>query len=369
MDDISSAMASERHIDTSIGILSGEASGQIARTHEEQVQEATPQPWRHVPTVVEEDPTYYERPLLKHSVWTIDIPLYYFLGGAAGAALTLGAAVQLACIADEPCKAGLRKFAAHCHWTGIIGSTLGAVFLVHDLGRPSRFLHMVRVFRPTSPMNIGSWILGVAAPTAISTGLFINRGGLLGAVGEVTGYISGVFGTALAGYTGVLVSNSAIPVWQSARRWMPILFVASAMSTAASVLDLFYEDPRANRITRAFGNTGRIIEIAAAYKVEDVASEVPKVGEPFRKGPAATLWKTATILTAASLVISAVPGKSTAKRRVAGVLGAVGSLCLRFAVHYITNASARDPRATFQLQRRAVAAPDSKRPVTPAQGI
>ena len=352
MADVVQTVASERYIDTTIGTLSGEASEQIAKSRQEQVQEVTPQPWDRVPTVVERDPTYYDRPVLKQSVWSIDIPLYYFVGGAAGAALTLGAAVQLACLNNEECKGDLRRFAAHCHWTGIIGSTVGAAFLIHDLGKPSRFLHMVRVFRPTSPMNIGSWILGVAAPTAISTGLFINRGGLLGAAGEVTGYISGVFGAALAGYTGVLVSNSAIPVWQASRRWMPVLFAASAMTTAASALDLFYENDRANRITRAFGNTGRVLEIAAAYKVEESASETPKVGEPFRKGATSTLWKTASLLTAASLVVSAIPGRSSGKRKIAGVLGALGSLCLRFAVHYITNASARDPRASFQQQRQ-----------------
>ena len=289
--------------------------------------------------------TYYDQPLLKESVWTIDIPLYYFTGGAAGAALALGAAVQLGGNGD------LRRFSQHCHWLGIIGSTIGAGFLIHDLGKPSRFIYMLRVFRPTSPMNIGSWILGGAAPTAIATGLFINRGGLLGKVGEVTGYASGVFGAALAGYTGVLVSNSAIPAWQAARRWMPILFMSSAMASAASILDLFYEDERANRITFMFGNVGRVLELAASYKVEEAASQVPSVGEPFRTGATSSLWKTATVLTAASLIISAIPSKSTGKRKVAGLLGALGSLCLRFAVHYISKESSRNPRAAIEQQR------------------
>ncbi len=345
-------LAAERYVDLTIGTLSGEGSGQVANTHREQVQQITPRAWEHTPTVVENDPTYYDRPVLKQSVWSIDIPLYYFFGGAAGAALTLGAAVQLACRRDDECRGDLRKFAEYCHWTGIIGSSVGAMFLVHDLGRPSRFLHMVRVFRPSSPMNMGSWILGGAAPTAIATGLFINRGGFLGDVGEITGYLSGIFGTALAGYTGVLVSNSVIPVWQEARRWMPILFAASGMTTAASVIDIFYENERANLITYTFGNVGRVLELVASYKVEETASKTPRVGEPFHKPGTGTLWKAAGILTAASLLLSVLPGKSSAKRRVAGVLGAAGSLCLRFAVHYISNASARDARATFQVQRR-----------------
>jgi formate-dependent nitrite reductase membrane component NrfD len=96
---------------------------------------------------------------------------------------------------------------------GVAGSSIGAAFLIHDLGRPERFLFMLRVFRPTSPMNLGAWILAGAAPTAIATALFINRRGLLGWLGESAGYASGVFGAALATYTGVLVANSAVPVW------------------------------------------------------------------------------------------------------------------------------------------------------------
>src|ERR1051326_6861192 len=136
--------------------------------------------------------------------------------------MTLGAAMQLASRAG---RRDLQRASEICHWTGIIGSTAGAAFLIHDLGRPSRFLYMMRVFRPTSPMNMGVWILGGAAPTAIATGLFVKHRGLAGQVGEGLGYMSGIFGTALAGYTGVLVANTAIPLWQVSRCWLPVLFV------------------------------------------------------------------------------------------------------------------------------------------------
>ncbi len=339
-----------RDIDTSIAMLSGEGAEQQVKPHDPRMEEITPQPWSRMPTTTERDPTYYERPMLKPSVWSIDIPLYYFLGGAAGAALALGAALQVGGIGDAS-KGELRDFAAHCHWVGIIGSTAGAALLIHDLGKPSRFHHMIRVFRPSSPMNMGAWILSGAAPTAIATGLLINRGGVLGAIGEAAGYLSGIFGAALAGYTGVLVSSSAVPIWQESRRWMPILFIASSMTAAASLLDLWYENERASRITAIFGNIGRVAEMAAAKQVEHAASRVPKVGEPFHHGPTAMLWKTASALTAVSHIVSLIPGKSRKRRIAAGILGAAGSLAMRFAVHYLTNASARDPRASFQLQR------------------
>ena len=119
---------------------------------------------------------------------------------------------------------------------------------------------MMRVFRPTSPMNMGAWILSAAAPTAIATGLFLNRAGLAGASWRGHGYISGVFGAALATYTGVLVSNTAIPVWQESRRWMPVLFAASGVATAGSVIDIAYHGKAGRRIVWLFGTAGRIAE-------------------------------------------------------------------------------------------------------------
>lgn len=330
-----------RDIDTGLGSLTGEGAQQVAtQRNAEQVEQMALQP-------TSEGLTYYGRPLLKQSVWTIDIPLYYYLGGAAGAALSLGAAVQL-CGNGAP---ELRRFAQQCHWIGVAGSTAGAALLIHDLGRPERFLYMMRVFRPTSPMNVGAWILAAAAPTAIATALFINRGGFLGWIGEIAGFTSGFFGAALATYTGVLVANSAVPVWQESRQWMPPLFAAAAMTSAAAILDMFAQTPHAARIVRVFGSAGRVCELAAGHLVERSASRVPRVGEVLQVGAASGLWNAAKVLTATSLVITLAPGTSRGKRRAAGILATAGAICLRFAVHYITNASARDARASFELQR------------------
>lgn len=334
-----------RNIDPALGRLSGEGSQQVVRAPEERMERLLPEPWDQIPTVSATDPTYYDRPLLKEPVWKIDIPAYYFLGGAAGAALALGAAAQLA--GDKQ----LERFGQRCHWVGIVGSSVGGVLLIHDLGRPERFLNMLRVFRPTSPMNVGAWILSGAAPLAITAGLFSHREGWLGHIGAGAGYGAGVFGLALAGYTGVLVGNTAIPLYQAARRWMPVLFLASGTATAASVLDLIFEDPRAARITLLFGTAGRLAELGAAFAVESAAAEVPQVARPLRSGVSGALWRTAEVLTAASLVWALIPGQSRSRRKWAGVLGAAGSLALRFAVHYGGTASARDPRATFRQQR------------------
>jgi hypothetical protein len=338
-----------RDIDTSIGTLSGEAAQQQVRHEDKHLAQLAPEVWDRTPGITGSDTTYYDRPVLKPSVWSIDIPIYYFLGGAAGAALSLGAAIQLVAPAEHR---ELRRLSGICHWIGIIGSTAGAGFLVHDLGRPMRFMGMLRVFRPTSPMNVGAWILSGAAPSAIATGLFLNSPGILGTIGEMCGYISGIFGAALATYTGVLVSNTAIPVWQEPRRWMPVLFAASGAATAGSIIDITYHGRAGRGIGPVFGAIGRVAELAATWQVERAASRIPKVGEPLHRGGTGFLWKTATALTATSLALSLLPVGSKRKKSIAaGLLGAAGSLCMRFAVHYIANVSARDPRASFQQQR------------------
>lgn len=334
-----------RDIDLELARLSGEAITQEVTHPSDRHLVKVAQTWKEVPAPQEPDPSYYDRPVLKAPVWGWEIPMYYYVGGAAGASLVLGAAAQL----DGSGR--LDRMIRRCHWAGIIGSTLSGVLLINDLGKPSRFLNMLRVFRPTSPMNMGVWILSGAAPTAITAGLFLRRPGLLGRIGESFGFLSGLFGMGLATYTGVLVGNSVVPVWSASRRILPLLFGASAMASAGSLFSLFSEDPRERRITYTFGTIGKAAELTAAIAMERRASRIPEVGRPLQWGPSGFLWKAATALTAASLITTFLPKQNRKKRIVAGALGAAGSLALRYAVHTAGTPSARDPRATFHSQR------------------
>ncbi len=333
-----------RDIDTSIAELSGEAGHQIAGPVDQHIAKLS-QPWHALPEPGRADPTYYDRPVLRKPVWKPYIPLYYYVGGAAGASLALGAAAQF----DGSRK--LDGLVRRCHWTGIIGSSIGGVLLIADLGRPERFVMMLRVFRPTSPMNMGAWILAVAPSAAIVAGLFARRGPFQ-LLGEVAGYSSGVFGAALATYTGVLVSSSAVPLWQQGRHVMPLLFGASAVASAASLFDILFDDPNSARINLVFGLAGRVAELAAAHRLEKQASAVTsRVADPLKHGWTGVAWRAASVLTAASLVTSLLPNRSRKTRIVAGALGTAGSLVLRFAVHYAGVKSSQDPRATFHVQR------------------
>ncbi len=333
-----------RDIDLEFAELTGEGSLQRVKpvdTHIERIAEE----WNQIPIPNSADPTYYERPLLKEPVWHWAIPLYYYVGGAAGASLVMGAAGQL----DRSGK--LDNMMRRAHWAGIIGSAVSAGILVYDLGKPSRFHHMLRVFRPTSPMNMGVWILSSVSPSAIMAALFAKRRGLLGAFGEISGVASGLSGLALSTYTGVLVANSAIPVWQESRHLLPILFGASAMASAGSLFDLFFEDRAARRVTYTFGTLGRAAELAATIALERQVSKISEVAKPLRSGASGFLWKTATVMTAGSLLLSVLPGQSRRRRIAAGIMGTAGSMLMRYGIHQAGIASARNPRATFRQQR------------------
>ncbi len=334
-----------RDIDLDLGSLAGEAADQRSSGSPDEHLKSGPTLWQQLPEPQSTDPTYYERPLLKESVWEWAIPTYYYVGGLTGAALVLGAAAQLA---DESRFARLIR---RCHWIGFVGASVSGLLLIRDLGRPSRFLNMLRVFRPTSPMNMGAWILSAVGATSAPPLLLRGRGGVLGSIGDAFGIASGVFGMALATYTGVLIANTAVPLWQESRRALPILFGASAMSSVGSLFEIFSENEDERRITKVFGSAGQIAEIAAAFAMERQASVVPRVARPLKRGLSGALWKGATLLTAVSLVLSFVKNNSRQQRVAGGVIGTLGSLLMRFAVEHAGVVSSRDARASFHQQR------------------
>lgn len=334
-----------RDIDLEIGELSGEASSQEASGSSDKHIQSLAQTWQHLPEPRQNDPSYYDRPLLNESVWEWAIPTYYYVGGVTGAALVLGAAAQI--VGSKRFERLIRR----CHLIGLIGACISGALLIYDLGRPWRFFNMLRVFRPTSPMNVGAWILSGAGGTSLVTVLFRGRAGLLGGIGESCGYASGLFGMGLATYTGVLVSSTAIPLWQESRRVLPILFGASAMASVGSAFEIFGDEEQDRRITKIFGLAGQMAEITAAMVMEKQAGVVSRVARPLQRGFSGFLWKTSAVLTATSVAVGALPGRSRNKRVAAGVLGTLGSLLLRFSVEHAGNASARDARASFHQQR------------------
>src|SRR5262249_10957241 len=131
---------------------------------------------------------------------------------------------------------------------------------------------------------------------------------------------------------------------------------ASSMTTAGSIIQIAYTGRAGRNVGRVYSAVGAAAELVAVRNIEQIACAVPKVGEPLRRGRHAVLWKSAGALALASLALSLAPGESRRKRVAAGILGAAGSLCMRLAVHYLTDVSALDPRAVSQQQRRGMGA-------------
>jgi hypothetical protein len=259
--------------------------------------------------------TYYDLPVIKAAPWKWYVPAYFYLGGLGGAAATL-----------IPMTRG--RQARRLHWIASIAEGSGALCLIADLGKPLRFLNMMRVFRPTSPMNMGTWILA-AASTAGGLGLLVDS--------KVLASTAAVTGSMLSTYTGVLLGNTTVPVWHATRRRIPLWFAASSAASLASLLEVI------GTPLRRYSLAAKTAEIVGMGMVERAATTAG-VARPLRESG---LWRAAKWLGLASLAATALR-----RDRLAGVLGTASALAGRFAIVEAGRASAADPRATFEPQRR-----------------
>jgi formate-dependent nitrite reductase membrane component NrfD len=288
--------------------------------------------------------SYYGRPVVKEATWAaIDIAGYFFLGGLAGASSTLAAGAELSA---RPALARPLKLGA----AGAISLSLAA--LVHDLGRPARFLNMLRVFKPTSPMSVGVWILSAYAPAAVASAAaeLIPRLRPLGRAGTAG---AAALGPAVASYTAVLIANTATPAWHEGRREMPFVFVGSAASAAAG-LGLLTAPTSQNAPARRLALIGAATEIAAVRLLE---RRVGIVAETYHRGRAGTLMRAAEALTLAGVAGGTLRARRS--RTAAALSGAAllaASACARFGIFEAGLQSARDPRYTVVPQRERSAA-------------
>ena len=267
--------------------------------------------------------TYYDLPVVKTPPWKWYIPTYFYAGGLAGAASTLAAAATLG---------GRPRVARRLHWIAAIGEAAGAACLIADLGRPARFIYMLRVFRPTSPMNIGTWILSAAGA---SSGLALLARPVRGIGLATAGALSGAM---LSTYTGVLIGNTAIPIWNATRTELPLHFAASSASSLASLLELV------GPARRVYSIGAKLAELVTGIAVERAAGAV---AAPLREGRSGRMWRGAKWLGVASLAATVLR-----RSRLAGALGTAAAVLGRFAIVEAGKASAADPRATFEPQRR-----------------
>jgi Polysulphide reductase, NrfD len=288
--------------------------------------------------------SYYGRPVLKDPAWkTVDVAAYLFLGGLAGASSALAAAAHRTGYDD------LAKVARITAGAAISGS---AAALVHDLGRPARFLNMLRVIKVTSPMSLGSWLLAAYGPVAGASAASALTGTFPRA-GRAAAGVAGVMGPAVATYTAALICNTAVPAWHDAHREMPYLFAGSAAAAAGGIGLLTLKPDRAVPAAR-LAVAGALTELAAGYLME---RRLGPVAEPYRTGEPGELMLAARVLTATGAAAAlAARGRSRLLSVTAGATLLAASAVTRFGVFHAGRASARDPKYTIAPQRTRAAA-------------
>jgi hypothetical protein len=297
--------------------------------------------------------SYYGLPVLNKPTWEpLDIAGYLFLGGMAGSSSALAAAAMLT---GRPALARPLRYGA----AGAI--TLSLAALVHDLGRPSRFYNMLRVFKPSSPMSVGSWILSAYGPAAIGAAalqspavvgwlpLALRPLGRLAAsrlVPPLT-VAAGALGPAVATYTAVLVSDTAVPAWHDGYREMPFLFAGSAASAGAG-LGLATAPLAVSAPARRLGVAGALVEVAAGRLMR---RRMGVVAETYESGKAGGLMRAAEGLALAGAGLAVAGRRSRALSAVAGLCLIAGSALTRFGIFHAGVQSAEDPKYTVQPQR------------------
>ena len=294
--------------------------------------------------------SYYGRPVLKRPRWKAPhLPGYLYFGGLSGASATMAA------LADVT---GRRRLSLTGRVTAATGAAAGSALLIAELGRPERFLNMLRVFKPTSPMSVGAWLLaahgGLSGASAAS-----GVTGILPSLGRAAGAGAALTGPVLATYTGVLMADTAVPAWHESYRHMPFLFAGSSLASAGAVGMAIAPRDEA-RPARRMALLGAGLELAAAAALEHgkgMREEPELISEPYRTGRAGAFFKYGRGLTAAGAAGTLLAGRS----RTAAVLSAValtgGAVCTRFGILYAGFASAEDPKYTVVPQRARAGTP------------
>ncbi|GAA4616645.1 NrfD/PsrC family molybdoenzyme membrane anchor subunit [Saccharopolyspora hordei] len=282
---------------------------------------------------------YYGRPVIKPPVWKVpDVPLYLYLGGVAGASSTMALLADLT---------GRDRLACAGRLAAAVGATASVGALVHDLHRPLRFLNMLRVIKPTSPLSVGSWILapfsGLAGAAAAS-----QLTGLLPWAGRASATAAGVIAPAMTTYTAVLLADTAVPGWHEVYRELPFVFAGSAVSSAGAVGML--AAPQESAPARRMAVGGAVLELLAARRMDRNAG---MVGEVYRQGRAGAVLRAARVLTGVGLGAALLAGRSRVARVAAGVCLNAAAAATRYGIFEGGRESARDPRYTVVPQRPA----------------
>ena len=290
--------------------------------------------------------TYYNRPLLKKPQWGWEVITYLFMGGVMG-----GSGILVA-LTDDETDPDLARSARYLSFA--LASTCPLILIKH-LGRPERFHHMLRIAKWRSPMSMGVWgLVGFALPATLGAAGQAARDGLLPgwiaklAPRAITDSLCALFGAFIGGYTGVLLSATAIPLWGLGKLHIPAFSLCSGVAGACA----------ANGLILALTG-GSMKSIAKAERFEFVASAAElalilhfrqyagPLGEPMFGGArgARLLRMTEIAGIALPAALSFVPVHARWKTVLSSALTLAGGYVLRETLIESGKNSADDPRA------------------------
>jgi formate-dependent nitrite reductase membrane component NrfD len=259
---------------------------------------------------------YHGLPVLKRAQWTWQIPLYFFLSGMAGTAYLVATAAEvLGDEEDRPVVTWGRRLA-------LTGVAAGVPLLVDDLKRPERFMNMLRIVKPRSPMSIGAWALFLFGPFA-ALGVFRTP--------KLVGLLGAPLAAFVSSYTGVLLAATAVPLWGRARAWLAPLFFCSGLSTSVAALRLLTGNRKLRDLETA-ALCGEMVATAGMLRA------LGPLGRPLYGR--SEFWISVALGQVLPLL---------AKR--AEVLALVGGLLLRYEVVEAGKRSADDPQSAFLYHR------------------
>ena len=309
--------------------------------------------------------SYYGHPVVRKAHWRWEIEYYFWIGGIMSGSALIGAFVEH--FGDEDDKPLVRN----ARYLALLGATVSGGLLVKDLGRPERFLNMLRIVKLGSPMSVGAWTLAwFSASAGLSVADQVVRDGLFpfDPVFFIPVWMRdaslALSSALMGGYTGVLVAATAIPVWYEGRRHLPALFVSSAAATACSanalLLAISGGSPRALAKLERLETIAALTELSLLIHYERT---VGKAAAPLFAGPVGRELKRWTMLagTIAPLLLNAtawfesgdahaaapkkgIPWKTVA----ASALTLYGGLVLRKCVLEAGRASADDPKPVLR---------------------
>jgi formate-dependent nitrite reductase membrane component NrfD len=283
---------------------------------------------------------YHGLPLLKPPVWTHEVSVYFFLGGLSAGSY------MLARLADRFGGDEYRELTRQGTYLAAASILPSAPLLIMDLGDPKRFHHMLRVWKPTSPMNLGSWLLTAYTPVCLWAAF---RQAFLANRARGSDWLGIPLALGLAGYTGVLLSTTATPLW-SKNAWLGAVFSASAVHCGASGIKLCLELTGVHAGRATLTQVEHLSGIVEAVSVAGYLGEAGDKAAPLLTGEYSKLFVGGGLAAGllAPMMAEALPAPRKLKPAIK-VLGTVvalaGALALRWAITGAGKTSARASRS------------------------